>query len=90
MNPKSALSDDEVLNLSRLSETGAGQALLKLLKFEIEKRQKDYDENPSVDDKEGKKDFRYKAGMIAGLKFIGQASQTAREMIVKSEERKTS
>ncbi|MFA5107760.1 MAG: hypothetical protein WC497_05565 [Patescibacteria group bacterium] len=88
MNLKKCLSDDEILQLARLSEVGPGQAFLKVSAYELERAQRDYDENPMVAD--GKKDFRFKAGLIEGIKTAERALHDARLMVVKSEERETS
>ena len=79
MKLKNALNDDEVLELARLPETGPGAALLKFMEFELVRAQRDYDENPMLSN--DKKDFRFKAGLIAGIKLAKQASSNARQMV---------
>ena len=88
MNLRKALSDDEILQLARLSETGAGKALLKVAEFELKRIRLDLEDNPMIAD--GKKDFRFKTGLIEGLKLAEQASCDARLMVTKTEERKES
>lgn len=85
MKLKSVLNDDEILALSRLADTGAGAALLKLLDAEAEKERELLDETPVVSD-DGKKDFRYRLGAIAGLRRAKRASQDAKAAVIKSEE----
>jgi len=88
MNLRKALSDDEILQLARLSETGAGKALLKVAEFELKRIRLDLEDNPMIAD--GKKDFRFKAGVIEGIKLAEQASSDARLIVIKTEERKES
>lgn len=88
MNLRQALSDDEITQLALLPETGAGRSLLRVLDFELKKIRSDLEENPVI--AEDKKDFRFKAGVIAGLKIANEASKNARLMVEKTEERKES
>lgn len=85
MKLRSVLNDDEILALSRLADTGAGAALLKLLDAEVEKERDTLEESPAVSD-DGKKDFRYRLGVIAGLRRAKRASQDAKTAVIKSEE----
>lgn len=87
MKLKNALTDDEILQLARLPETGSGTALLKVLMFEEAKAQEDYNQNPMVAD--DKRDFRYKAGLIAGIQLAKKASLSAGQMVKKSENKET-
>lgn len=86
VNLKRILSEDEVVELARLAETGAGKALLKVIEFEKERMRLDLETNPMVAD--GKTDFRFKTGLIEGLKTAAQASSDARLMVEKSEEQR--
>jgi hypothetical protein len=88
MNLRKVLSDDEIVQLSRLDETGAGKALLKYVDFLLNRVRLDLEQNPVVAD--DKRDFRFKTGMIEGLKQAEQASKDARLMVTKQEERKES
>lgn len=83
MNLRKILSDDEIVELARLAETGAGQVLLKVIQEEVLRIRDDIEANPMVS--EGKSDFRYKAGMLAGLKLAGSATGDARLIVEKSE-----
>lgn len=88
MNLRKILSDDEILQLARLSETGAGKALLKVAEFDLKRFRFDLESNPMI--AEDKKDFRFKAGVIEGLKLAENASRDARLIVTKTEERKES
>lgn len=83
MNLKRVLTDDEVVQLARLSDTGAGHAVIKVLSAEIERVRADVERDPTVAD--GKNDFRYRIGMIEGLKLAGKAAEAARLMVEHSE-----
>lgn len=88
MNLKKILADDEILQLAQLPETGAGRALLRVIDCELTRIRCEFEENPVI--AEGKNDFRFKAGVIAGLKIASEASKNARLMVEKAEERKES
>jgi hypothetical protein len=88
MNLKKILSDDEILTLVRLNETGSGQVLLKVLEYEKNRVRLDLEHNPIVAN--DKTDFRFKAGVIEGIKLAEQASSDARLIVIKTEERKES
>lgn len=85
MKLKSALNEDEILQLARLADTGPGVALLKLLDAEIAKTVGELEESATVSD-DAKKDFRGKVRYIAGLKVAKRASQDAKTMVINSEE----
>ena len=85
MKLKPCLNDNEILNLAKLQETGGGSALIKLLDYEITKTRKEYEDSPCISDTECKKDFRFKLGVIFGMKVAGQSADIARQMILKNE-----
>ena len=86
MNLKKILSEDEIHELARLSETGAGKALLKIAEAEIERLRIINEEYPRISD-DGKNDFRFLIGEINGLKLAEKASRDARLLAEKTETR---
>ena len=85
-DPASGLDERDIAELARARDVPAVKALLRVLDYAAARVQRQIDDEPALDDRDLRRDFRTLVGTRRGLRVAGAVLDEARQLHLEKRE----